>query len=62
LVKVAPLPLANIWPGEKLRIGKDGGQGMAKIVGDEGDDAVRGGKRLQNWKIPSPAPQRSRRQ
>ncbi len=62
LVKIVPFHLANIWLGEKFRICQDGGQRMAKIVGNEGDDPAYGGKRLQNWKIPLHAPQRFSRQ
>ena len=46
LVRIASLHLANIGPGEKFRICEDGGQRMAKIVGNEGDDPAYGGKRL----------------
>jgi hypothetical protein len=49
VVKFVPFHLANIWLGEKFRISQDGGQGMAKIVGNEGDHPAYGGKRLQNW-------------
>src|SRR3984885_2088805 len=49
LVKLIPFDLANMWLGEKFRIYQDGGQGMAKIVGNQGDHPAYGGKRLQNW-------------
>jgi hypothetical protein len=48
VVKFVPFHLANIWLGEELRICQDGSQGMAKIVGNEGDHPAYGGKRLHN--------------
>jgi hypothetical protein len=49
VVKLVPFQLADIWLGEKFRICEDGGQGMPKIVGNEGDHPAYGGKRLQYW-------------
>ena len=51
LVKIVPFHLANFCLGEKFRICKDGGQRMAKIVGNEGDHPAYGGKRFQSWQI-----------
>src|ERR1700688_3485626 len=47
LVEIVPLRLANVCFAEEFRICQDGAKRMAKIVGDEGDHAAQGRKRLR---------------